>query len=60
MVCVVNGLVVGLGVLVVLLCDVIVMVDMVTILDLYVKVGIVVGDGGMVIWLMVFGLVWVK
>lgn len=54
-VCAVNGPAVGLGASVALLCDVIVMADTATILDPHVKVGIVAGDGGTVIWPLVLG-----
>lgn len=50
-ICWLNGVVVGLGVMIVFMCDVIVVLDRVVIGDLYVKVGFVVGDGGVIIWL---------
>lgn len=54
-VCGVNGPAVGLGASIALLCDVIVMADTATIVDPHVRVGIVAGDGGAVIWPMVLG-----
>jgi enoyl-CoA hydratase len=54
-VCGVNGPAVGLGASIALLCDVIVMADTATILDPHVRVGIVAGDGGVVIWPLVLG-----
>ena len=46
----VNGPAIGLGASIALLCDVILMADDATIADPHVKVGIVAGDGGAVIW----------
>jgi enoyl-CoA hydratase len=54
-VCGLNGPAVGLGASVALLCDLIVMADTATILDPHVRVGIVAGDGGAVIWPLVLG-----
>src|SRR5262249_58484081 len=45
-----NGHAMGLGASVALLCDVIFMADTATIGDPHVRVGIVAGDGGAVIW----------
>jgi len=46
----VNGHAMGLGASIALLCDVIFMADTATIGDPHVKVGLVAGDGGAVIW----------
>lgn len=51
----VNGPAVGLGASIALLCDVIFMADSATIADPHVRVGIVAGDGGAVIWPLVLG-----
>jgi len=51
----VNGPAVGLGASIALLCDVIVMADHATLADPHVKVGIVAGDGGAVIWPLAVG-----
>lgn len=51
LICCMNGYVVGFGVILVLMCDVIFVVDIVKIGDFYVVLGLVVGDGGVVIWL---------
>lgn len=50
-----NGPAVGLGASIALLCDVIFMADTATIADPHVRVGIVAGDGGAVIWPLVLG-----
>jgi len=49
-VCGLNGPAVGLGASIALLCDVIVMADTAVIADPHVRVGVVAGDGGTVIW----------
>jgi len=51
----VNGPAMGLGATIALLCDVILMADTATIGDPHVKVGIVAGDGGAVIWPLLVG-----
>jgi enoyl-CoA hydratase len=50
-----NGPAVGLGASIALLCDVILMADSATIADPHVRVGIVAGDGGSVIWPLAVG-----
>ena len=54
-VCGVNGHAMGLGASIALLCDVIVMAGEARIGDPHVKVGLVAGDGGTVIWPAVLG-----
>ena len=54
-VCGLNGAAVGLGASIALLCDIIVMADTATVLDPHVRVGIVAGDGGTVIWPLALG-----
>ena len=51
----VNGPAIGLGASIALLCDVILMADDATIADPHVRVGIVAGDGGAVIWPLAVG-----
>jgi enoyl-CoA hydratase len=51
----VNGPAIGLGASIALLCDVILMADDATLADPHVKVGIVAGDGGAVIWPLAVG-----
>jgi len=51
----VNGPAMGLGASIALLCDVILMADTATIGDPHVKVGLVAGDGGVVIWPLALG-----
>jgi enoyl-CoA hydratase len=51
----VNGHAMGLGASIALLCDVIFMADSATIGDPHVRVGIVAGDGGTVIWPLAVG-----
>lgn len=51
----VNGPAIGLGATLALLCDVIFMADTATIADPHVRVGIVAGDGGAVVWSMALG-----
>jgi enoyl-CoA hydratase len=50
-----NGHAMGLGASIALLCDVIFMADTATIGDPHVRVGIVAGDGGAVIWPLAVG-----
>lgn len=51
----VNGPAVGLGATIALLCDVVYMADSARIGDTHVKVGLVAGDGGAVIWPLLVG-----
>jgi enoyl-CoA hydratase len=51
----VNGPAIGLGATLALLCDVIFMADSATIADPHVRVGIVAGDGGAVVWPLALG-----
>jgi enoyl-CoA hydratase/carnithine racemase len=51
----VNGVAVGLGATIALLCDVVFMADTARIGDPHVKVGLVPGDGGAVIWPLLVG-----
>jgi enoyl-CoA hydratase/carnithine racemase len=51
----VNGPAIGLGATLALLCDVIYMADTATVADPHVRVGIVAGDGGAVIWPLALG-----
>jgi enoyl-CoA hydratase len=51
----VNGPAIGLGASIALLCDVIYMADSATIADPHVRVGLVAGDGGTVIWPLAVG-----
>lgn len=51
----VNGHAMGLGASIALLCDVILMAESATIGDPHVKVGLVAGDGGVVIWPLALG-----
>jgi enoyl-CoA hydratase len=51
----VNGPAIGLGATLALLCDVIFMADTATVADPHVRVGIVAGDGGAVIWPLALG-----
>jgi enoyl-CoA hydratase len=50
-----NGHAIGLGASIALLCDTIFIADTATIADPHVRVGIVAGDGGAVIWPLVLG-----
>jgi enoyl-CoA hydratase len=50
-----NGPAVGLGASLALLCDTILMADTATIADPHVRVGLVAGDGGAVIWPLLIG-----
>jgi enoyl-CoA hydratase len=50
-----NGHAMGLGASIALLCDVIFMADTATIGDPHVRVGIVAGDGGVVVWPLAVG-----
>lgn len=54
-VCALNGPAAGLGASIALLCDTIFMAKSAVILDPHVRVGIVAGDGGTVIWPMAVG-----
>ena len=54
-VCALNGAAAGLGASIALLCDVIFMARGAVILDPHVRVGIVAGDGGTVVWPMAIG-----
>ena len=54
-VCAVNGPAVGLGASIALLCDVIFMADTALVADPHVRVGIVAGDGGTVVWPLAVG-----
>ena len=51
----VNGVAVGLGATIALMCDVIFMADTARIGDTHVRVGLVAGDGGAVIWPLLVG-----
>ncbi|HWW55050.1 MAG TPA: enoyl-CoA hydratase-related protein [Acidimicrobiales bacterium] len=51
----VNGPAIGLGASIALLCDVIFMADTATLADPHVRVGLVAGDGGAVIWPLALG-----
>lgn len=51
----VNGPAVGLGASIALLCDVILMAESASLADPHVKVGLVAGDGGAVIWPLALG-----
>lgn len=51
----VNGPAIGLGASVALLCDVIFMAESATIADPHVRVGLVAGDGGTIIWPLAVG-----
>lgn len=52
----VNGAAVGLGATIALLCDVVFAVDTAKIGDPHVKVGLVAGDGGCIVWPMLIGM----
>ncbi|MDP6377379.1 MAG: enoyl-CoA hydratase-related protein [Pseudomonadales bacterium] len=54
-VCALNGAAAGLGASIALLCDTIYMAKSAVIVDPHVRVGIVAGDGGTVIWPMAIG-----
>jgi enoyl-CoA hydratase len=56
----VNGPAIGLGATLALLCDVVVMAESATIADPHVRVGIVAGDGGAVLWPLLIGPVLAK
>jgi enoyl-CoA hydratase len=56
----INGPAVGLGATLALLCDVVVMAETATIADPHVRVGLVAGDGGAVLWPMLVGLMQAK
>ena len=51
----INGPAIGLGATLALLCDVIFMAESATVADPHVRVGIVAGDGGAVVWPLVLG-----
>ena len=51
----INGPAIGLGATLALLCDVIFMAESATLADPHVRVGIVAGDGGAVVWPLVLG-----
>ena len=51
----INGPAIGLGASVALLCDIVLMADDAVIADPHVRVGIVAGDGGTVIWPLLVG-----
>jgi enoyl-CoA hydratase len=59
-ICAMNGDAIGLGATLALFCDVIVAVDTARIGDPHVKVGLVAGDGGAVIWPLLVGPVRAK
>lgn len=50
-----NGHAIGLGASIALLCDIVLMAESATIADPHVRVGIVAGDGGAVIWPLLLG-----
>lgn len=54
-VCAINGHAIGLGATIALLCDTIFIARSATIADPHVRVGIVAGDGGAVVWPMAVG-----
>lgn len=54
-ICRVNGDAVGLGATLALLCDIIIAVDTARIIDPHVRVGLVAGDGGALIWPQLIG-----
>jgi enoyl-CoA hydratase len=56
MICRLNGAAAGLGATIALLCDVIIAEDTAKIGDPHVKVGLVAGDGGAVIWPALIGM----
>jgi enoyl-CoA hydratase len=56
----VNGPAIGLGATLALLCDVVVMAESATIADPHVRVGLVAGDGGAVLWPLLVGPVLAK
>jgi len=55
-ICAVNGHAVGIGATIALFCDVVIMADQAKIGDPHVKVGLVAGDGGAVIWPLLIGI----
>jgi enoyl-CoA hydratase len=55
-ICAVNGHAVGSGATIALFCDVVIMSETAKIGDPHVKVGLVAGDGGAVIWPLLIGL----
>lgn len=54
-ICALNGPAIGLGASIALLCDALVMADTASVADPHVRVGIVAGDGGTVIWPLALG-----
>lgn len=56
----VNGPAVGLGATLALLCDVVLMAESATISDPHVRVGLVAGDGGAVLWPLLLGPIQAK
>jgi enoyl-CoA hydratase len=59
-VCALNGAAAGLGATVALLCDVVFIAKSAVLLDPHVRVGLVAGDGGTVVWPMAMGPVRAK
>jgi enoyl-CoA hydratase len=55
-ICAVNGHAVGIGATIALFCDIVIMAESAKIGDPHVKVGLVAGDGGAVIWPLLIGL----
>ena len=55
-ICAINGHAVGIGATIALFCDVVLMAESAKIGDPHVKVGLVAGDGGAVIWPLLIGL----
>jgi enoyl-CoA hydratase len=55
-ICAVNGHAVGIGATIALFCDVVFMAEAAKIGDPHVKVGLVAGDGGAVIWPLLIGI----
>jgi enoyl-CoA hydratase len=56
----VNGPATGLGATLALACDIVVMADSATLADTHVKIGIVAGDGGTLLWPVLMGTVRAK
>ena len=55
-ICAVNGHAVGIGATIALFCDIVMMAESAKIGDPHVKVGLVAGDGGAVVWPLLIGL----
>jgi enoyl-CoA hydratase len=53
----INGSVVGMGATIALCCDITIMVETAKIADTHVKIGLVAGDGGALVWPQLVGLV---